>query len=441
MSIDAPIKMPEAGPEPEGASEAPPAEARAGAAARPRRPVGISDVLWFLPRLVLRLLFPKLVDRYVIGELLGPLVFGWTIFIVLFVISVYLFRLMKLVAAGAPLPMVTEIIALRIILSSSYCLPMAVLLAGLMAFGRLSGDSELVAMQAGGIRNLRVVRNAFILGLVLSFAGLAINEYVIPPAGRRLHQVQDQVKAMLAGKLVEELTDQKAFVIQDFEQDRLARVAIARKLEPASPGRPVTMHDVTYMQYDTEREGSVQFVVEADRAEYVGRDEASRHRVIWNFVNARTQVMADYTDGNRWRFTHEKMAYTLNKTPERVSRDQKDADQMTYGELKAHIDDLKKSRVRRSLVREMEVEMERKLSVPFAALVLAMIGAPLGIRKQRSTAGVGIGLSLLIIMTYYMGMGSLGVLGTNGVLEPLVAAWGCNVAGLLVGLFLTWRSS
>ena len=89
----------------------------------------------------------------------------------------------------------------------------------------------------------------------------------------------------------------------------------------------------------------------------------------------------------------------------------------------------------------MEVELERKLAVPFAAVVLALIGAPLGIRKQRSTTGVGIGLSLLIIIIYYVGMSFMGVLGQNGQLEPQVAAWGANAGGLLVGLYLTLRSS
>jgi lipopolysaccharide export system permease protein len=74
-------------------------------------------------------------------------------------------------------------------------------------------------------------------------------------------------------------------------------------------------------------------------------------------------------------------------------------------------------------------------------LVFALIGAPLGIRKQRSTTGVGIGLSVLIIIAYYIGMSFLGVLGQNGKLGPTEAAWGCNAAGLLVGLLLVWRSS
>src|SRR6266542_7112482 len=67
----------------------------------PRRPeveepaLGVMDGVWFLPRQALKLLFffPKLVDRYVIGELLGPLGFGWSMFILIFVCSFNLFRL------------------------------------------------------------------------------------------------------------------------------------------------------------------------------------------------------------------------------------------------------------------------------------------------------------------------------------------------------------
>jgi lipopolysaccharide export system permease protein len=408
--------------------------------ARPaaRRPFGVMDVVWFLPRMVTRLLFPKLVDRYILGELISPLLFGWSLFIILFVFSVNLFKLAQLAARGASLDAVAELLGLRVILASVYCLPMAVLLAGLMAFSRLSGDNELTAMQAGGIPNIRPIRIAFLLGLVLSFAGLAINEYVIPPVGKRLHVLEDQVKAQVKGRVIEDLTDQKMFVIQDFEGGRLSRIAIAKKFEPANPPYPAMMRDVTYVQY---QKGKVEMIVEAERAEWVGADKASSKEQRWKFINAKTQMMSGVTSGQRWVMDSGELELALNKTPQQVSREQKDADQMTHGELSAYINDLKRQNAKGKVIRELEVERERKLAVPFAALVLALIGAPLGIRRQRSTAGVGIGLSLLIIVAYYIGMGVLGALGESGSVGPMEAAWGCNAVGLLVGLYLTWRSS
>ncbi|MGV3721786.1 MAG: LptF/LptG family permease, partial [Actinomycetota bacterium] len=324
----------------------------------------------------------------------------------------------------------------------------AMLLAGLLAFGRMSGDSEIVAMQAGGIPNLRIIGNAFILGLLLSFAGLAINEYVIPPAGRRLQVVEDQVKKALRGKILDDLADQKAFVVQDYEGGKLSRVIIAKRFEAAEAPRPAIMRDVTYMQY---RKGQVQMIVEADRAEWVGNDKDQPGRQWWKFVDAKTQVMSQVTRGQRWVWESDDMKFYLNKPMEQVQAEQKEADEMTYRELKKYLADVRaqpagawasgKMEKRRRVIRELEVDLERKLAVPFAALVFALIGAPLGIRKQRSTTGVGIGLSVLIIIAYYIGMSFLGVLGQNGKLGATEAAWGCNAAGLLVGLLLIWRSS
>jgi lipopolysaccharide export system permease protein len=399
---------------------------------RPRRSFGVMDVVWFLPRTVLRLFFPKILDRYTIGELTGPLIFGWSLFIILFVFSVNLFKLAQLAARGARLEAVGELVWLRVVLASVYCLPMAMLLAGLLAFGRLSGDNELIATQAGGIPNLRPVWNAFLMGLALSFTGLAINEYILPPAGRRLHFVEDQLKAELKGRIMEELSDQKAFIIQDYEGGKLARLVAAKKFEPEDPPRPALMRDVTYIEYD--KKGEWNTIISAKHAEWIGQNQ-------WKFVDADTQFRHTVTQGRWFNMHSQTMIVTLKKTPKQVALDQKDATQMSYGELKAYLRDLKRKKVGGRVLRELEVEMEQKLAIPFATVVLALIGAPLGIRRQRSTAGVGIGLSLLIIILYYVGMGFLGVLGQNGQIGAREAAWGCNIVGLLVGFFLTWRSS
>ena len=432
-----------------GAAAPPPERPAVEPRRRQRAPFGVMDVVWFLPRMLSRVLFPKLVDRYVLGELLGPLAFGWTLFIVLFVFSVHLFKIAQLAARGAEMEVLAEMLGLRVVLASVYCLPMAMLLAGLLAFGRLSGDSELTAMQAGGIPNLRVIRNAFIVGLLLSFGGLAMNEYVVPPAGKRLQALEDGVKKSLAGKILEDLTEQKHTVLQDYEGGSLARVIVARKFEPENPPYPALLRDVTYMQYDKGR--VVTTLVQAERAEWVGPDKNSKRGAqLWRFVNGSTQLMAQVTEGQKWVMGFETLELRMNKTPQQVARDQKNADQMTYADLNEYIRDLKNSMAsgairsterQKRVIRELEVEMERKLAIPFAALVLAMVGAPLGIRKQRSTTGVGIGLSLLIIILYYVGMSALGALGESGSIGAREAAWGCNVAGLVVGLFLPWRSS
>jgi lipopolysaccharide export system permease protein len=391
------------------------------------------------PRLLLRLLRPKLVDRYVMGELLAPFAFGMVLFLVLFVTSFNLFKLAQMAARGAPVADVMEMLGLRCVQALVYCLPMAMLLAGLMAFGRLSGDSEVVAIQAGGIPTFRLIlANALPLGIIVSLAGLGLQEYVLPPVGKRLQTIEDRVKKKVALQLVDDLTGGKAFIIQDMEQGKLSRLVAARKFEPGEEGRPAAMKQVTYIQYEN---GKVAVVIEAARADWIGEDKTKKGMQIWRFYRAKVQFMQMVTKGQKWVVDQNEMDVTMSKSPVEMERDRKDPDGMTYRELHEQVEAMKKGGAKVRIVRELEVEMERKLSLPWAALVLALVGSPLGIRKQRTTAGVGIGLSLIIIILYYLGMNTLAVLGQNGKIGPVEAAWGCNVVGLLVGLYLTWRTS
>jgi lipopolysaccharide export system permease protein len=403
-----------------------------------KREVSASDVVLAPIRLLQRILFPKLLDRYVLGELLGPFLFGWTLFILLFVLTTNLFRLASYLARGAALADVGAIMGLQAVIASVYCLPMAMLLSGLMAFNRLSGDSELIATQAGGIPNIRLIRNSLLLGLLFSFVGLGLNEYVVPPSAKQLNLVKDRVEQKLKGKVVEELLGDKAFVYQDYDGKQLQRVVIAKKFEPADPPKPAMMHDVTYMSYD---KGRVEMIVEAESAEWVGADPKGGDKALWRFNNANTQLMMRLTPGQRVQVHSEHMDFTLNHQPDQMAKIKQEPDEMTYRQLKDFIRTMEDQGVHGKNIRQLQVMAEQKLAVPFAALVLALIGAPLGIRRQRSTTSVGVGLSLLIIIVYYFGMGSLSVLGTNAQIEPVVAAWGCNVIGAFAGLWLAWRSS
>lgn len=391
------------------------------------------DVVWFIPRMLSRILFPKMLDRYVLGELLGPLIFGWTLFIVLFVFSVSLFKLATLLARGARPELVAEMLALKVVLSSVYCLPMAMLLSGLLAFGRLSGDSELIATQAGGIANIRPIRNAFILGLLLSFVGLALNEYVIPPAGRQFHHIEMIVKAELKMEIQAMMAEQqKAFIIPDYEKGRLARLVAAKKYHPEEGSRPATMEDVTYIQYDDKGEWNT--IISAREAVWIGEKR-------WRFKDADTQFRHDLLKEKKMDWHSSTMELTIQSNPKVIEDDAKDPDEMSYKELKNYISLLEVQNPDDKKLGEFKVDLDRKLAIPFAAMVFALVGAPLGVRRQRSTAGVGIGLSLLIIIAYYVGMSLLGVMGTGGTIPTLAAAWGCNVIGTCIGLMLTWRAS
>jgi lipopolysaccharide export system permease protein len=368
----------------------------------------------------------KILDRYIARELRGPFIFGMVLFITLIVSGEYLFKLTRYLAFGSPFMPVAELFGLKVVSVTIICMPMAMLLATLVAFGRLSNDSELIAMQASGVPVWRISYASVFYGLILSVSAYCINEFIVPPAGRASRRIEDGIQASIKNNIAKTIGAGKVFFVQDFEDGQLARAVLARGFDPVA-GR---MTDVTFLQYS---EGRLKAVVEAKQAEWV--EKAS-----WRFRDARMTIIGG-VKGNYAYVETPETTLTLNKSPEEIQRDLKDPDELSSAELDAYIKQQQEAKAPRPWLQRLYVARANKLSMPFASLVFAVLGTPLGIRRHRSGAAVGVGMSLLILFAYYVLWHGASILGENGVLPVVVSAWAANVICLIVGIGLTIRAS
>jgi lipopolysaccharide export system permease protein len=385
----------------------------------------------------------KLLDRYIALELTAPFFFGVGAFTSIVVASQLFFKLTGYVAKGAPLFDIVALFVLRLVPMIVVSFPMAMLLATLLTFGRLSGDSELIAMLSSGIPFLRTAMPAFVAGALVSAGGLGLNELVAPSAGRAAASIERQIVEVLraSGADVSAPTPNRAFVVQDTGPDgQLDRLIVAEKIDLATN----TMSDVTVVAYGPAPGGGrqVNLLLEAKRGVWV---KGSR----WIFYDGRTQVVnpsSNQTGGGagKERYTlagpFQSFELTIHKTPRQVIAQQRDADEMNYVELREYITNLRDQGASRKAVRELEVDLHSKLSIPFASTVFALVGAPLGLRRLRGGASVGLGLSVLIILAYYILWHGLHVLGEGGQISPFLASWLPNILGLAAGLVLILRA-
>jgi lipopolysaccharide export system permease protein len=370
----------------------------------------------------------KILDRYIIRELVGPFLFGFALFVTVLVSGEYLFKLTAFIARGAPFLDVVELFGLRIVIVSVITLPMAMLLATLLALGRLSSESELVAIQAGGVPILRISYGAIAFGLAVSIAGFVINERLVPPAGRRSAMIEEMIVTSLRNELIGGIGGGKAYVIQDFDGRQLARIVVAREFD----AREGTMKQVQYIQYS---EGVPKFLVQAERAQWINSNQ-------WRFTNAQMYALGPVAGDKRVRVegVPEATVLILNKTPGQIAKGLKKPEEMSYRELEAYIKEQRELGIGPRNLRELEVGLHNKISMPFASLVFALLGTPLGIRRHRSGAAVGVGISILVIFAYYVLWHSMAVLGENGQVSTLLASWCANIVGGITGLFLLFRA-
>ena len=123
----------------------------------------------------------KKLDLYILTELAGPFLFGVAAFSSIMIGSSLLFQMARyLIELDMPIELVGKIFMLELPAVIVLTFPMSTLLATLLAFGRLSSNSEIIAMKASGVSFLRLIIPVLIVGLLVSFLTIYINEGVVP---------------------------------------------------------------------------------------------------------------------------------------------------------------------------------------------------------------------------------------------------------------------
>jgi len=380
-------------------------------------------------------------DRYVQRQLWARVAFGFLLFMVFTLLVGYVLQLVRIYGRGAPGSMVWQLFVCRAVMVSSMCVPMAILVSVLLVFGRLSSDSEIVALQASGVALPRVLANAWCLGVLMSILGLALNEYATPWAAEKKNKLDAQIRLAMRGRLDDDdFADGKAFMVPEYDrQRRLIRVIIAKEMRLESLGRPAELRDVTYIQYG--EDGQASMIINAARAEWTRAE-------MWRFFDAHGTTVPATAEETPTRVDAEQIALDFRKSPGQIDLERKDVDEMSIRELRAQIagiqeglQDLQDQLPRGVGLATLQVGLHRKLAIPLAALIFALVGAPLAIQPHRGGTALGLGLSLLIIAMYYVLFSVTVTMGENGNLSPVVAAWFANGVGLIVGGVLTWRAS
>lgn len=353
----------------------------------------------------------RIIDRYLISELLGPFFFGVGAFTAIMTATSVLFELISLmVRFGLPMLTVLQVVLLRLPEMVFYTFPMSMLLASLLAFGRLSQDNEITVLKACGVSLYRIMAPFALVSLLVGVATVALNEYVVPKADwaakNILYEAQHQQKLP---------TTRSNVFYQELEQGRLKRVFYARQFDGQ------VMRGVLVQEFEGDR---LDRIIHADHARFAGG--------AWTFVDGTLYQLADNGEYRFFaRFSEQRVP--LRPALMDLSQERRAPTEMTMRELGAHLQRLEAAGERGSSLNELRVQWHQKLSVPFASLVFMLVGAPLGLRPNRSSSSLGLGLSILIIFGYYLAMFTFMAMGQTGAMPPVLAAWMPNILGGAMG--------
>lgn len=127
----------------------------------------------------------KIISRYIVKEHTGPFLFSLAVIMFVFVTKFIVQYIGKLFGKGLSLATILEFVYLNLAWMLALAVPMSVLVAALMAFGRLSADNEITVLKTSGINLYRIVRPALIWAAALTIAMIWYNDQVLPEYNHR----------------------------------------------------------------------------------------------------------------------------------------------------------------------------------------------------------------------------------------------------------------
>ncbi|MCQ2109330.1 MAG: LptF/LptG family permease [Fibrobacter sp.] len=429
--------------------------------------------------------------RYVLKELIAPFLaalFGITF---LFVVDFLVKILDNVLSKGLPTSTVLEIFVLNLAWMLSLSIPMAVLVASLMAFGRLSGDQEITACKAAGVSPLSLMRPVLIVSMLITVLMVVFNNWVLPEANHRSVELMSAVSRKKphafidAGRLITQFPDVQLWVNRiDPSSGTLYGIQIFEMEKKGSPR--IVYADSASMEYADNgatlmlrlRSGE-NHMIDADNPEnyfrirFFSQDLAMKNvddrleRRSRNYRSDREmtiEMMQEVVEDAEKKYEEYKVAAiekrlnTLVALRANVAGDtvvpenlegtpMLDSVQRRRSLQKIRIQEISALRTTERFYGRMEaeekrqaqytVEIQKKFSTAFACFIFILIGAPLGIMARKGGIGTGILYSLAFFVIYWICLIGGENLADRLLVSPYLAMWASNIIIGIFGIFIT----
>ncbi|MDH3975152.1 MAG: LPS export ABC transporter permease LptF [Deltaproteobacteria bacterium] len=360
------------------------------------------------------------INRYITGEIIVPFFLGLGIFIFILLMDKVLNLTELVVSKGVRF---SEALSLIIYILPSFlviAIPMAFLLAVLLAFGRLSTDEEITAAKSSGISLLQMLPPVMVLSVIAFIVTLGLMIYALPWGN---HSFKSKLYELARREASTSIVPGKVL-------DSFSKIILYVNEEDKSTGRykGVLISD--------EKKGGKKSMVIAKEGEIISSpDDFSIALRLYDGTIHRKDDKEDLKYG-LIKFKTYDITLSIESKGRAAMVAPKGDRELSIGEL---MDKSKKLREKGLSDDYLMVELHKKFSIPFACIVFALIGAPLGIQGKRSGKAHGFIFSLILITVYYIFLMAGEAFGDKGKVPPYLAMWAPNIFFVSIGIYLLYK--
>jgi len=375
-----------------------------------------------------------LIDRWLLGQIIPPMIFAISAFTVISLSVGVMFDLIrKIVEFGLPLFLALKILFFSLPSFLVLSFPMAVLLSTLLAYGKLSSNSELLALKSLGIKTSRIISPAIALSIFMTGLTFYFNDNLVPRSNKL---AETTLRAGMGSSFSGET--QKYNIMFARYGSRIN----ASSKKPTKSNTLLThifysslfenniMKGVTVLDYSRE---DIQQILKADSAKFDKKNSS------WIFSEG--SIVSIDPRGQTTNIKFKEYTYPFVEGPLELAKVPKDATEMTLKQA-LEAEKIYKKTGNLKEIRRIQVRIQEKFTLPCACIVFGLIGSSLGSKSNlRSSKSQGFGLSVILILIYYVMSFLFSSFGVKGLLPPIFAAWLPVFISLGGGIYFLRKSS
>jgi lipopolysaccharide export system permease protein len=360
----------------------------------------------------------KTLHRYIGREIIIPFLLGFAVFTFVLFMGRFIKLAEMVIAKGVPFSDVLRLVVYMLPSFSIVTIPMSFLLAVLLAFGRLSADNELTAMKASGVSLYGLLPPVIAFAVLAYLATTAITVYALPwgnTAFKTLlyNAINTRVNISLKDRVFNDDFPGLVIYVSRYNEEKHTISGI-----------------LIYDERNTEETSTI-----FARSGVIMTDpdkKALRLRLLHGSVH-RPRGKSGYqlTD-----FENYDLSINFNQNYKIVP---------TINELDMTFRELKKAMAAPGndarTTRDLFLEFHRRLALPFACFVFALIGIPLGLQNRRAGKSSGFSICIALLLLYYVVLTFGKTLGQKGVISPVVSMWFPNILFMGFGIYLFTKAS
>ncbi len=375
-----------------------------------------------------------LIDRWLIGQITPPMLFAISAFTVISLSVGVMFDLIRKIVEYN-LPLSDALKALFYSLPSFLVLsfPMSVLLSTLLSYGKLSANSELLALKSLGITTPRIIAPAIAISIFMTGLTFYFNDNLVPASNKLAESTlrsgigsafnkgnnRNNIVFSRRGSRIDSSTNKPTK-----QNTFLTHIFYAGRFENN------IMREVTVLDFSRQ---DIKQLLTAKSAVF------DKNKSSWIFTQG-SVVSIDPT-GKTTNVKFQQYIYPFIEGPLDLAKVPKDASDMSLKQaLEAEkiykkIGDLKE-------IRRIQVRIQEKFTLPCACLVFGLIGSIIGAKSNlRSSKSQGFGLSVILIFAYYVMSFVFSSFGVKGLLSPIIAPWIPVLISIAGGFYFLRKSN